>query len=200
MQRIYHIYGLSLWLFLTLAILLALLLGQLQPPHGALTGLNACDIRLCWYSIDMRSSTGTDLYHTLAQQGYTSVNSYLFSTEILAQPAQGDRCSIRVYLMASDRLNLMNLTACPHVLLGDVMALFGPPDDISLCDTVLTLYYNPDHTIVLRLNERGSFSPYTEIVRISLYPVARPSGWHGFAPLWRYRQLAPTANYGQNCG
>jgi len=200
MLRVYGVYGGTFWLIACIGQLLALLVGGGQPPHRALAGLSFCEENVCWYDINLRSSTSTDLYHVLAEQGYTTVNSYLFSTEILAQPTHGDGCSIRVYLMASDRLNLMNLTSCPHVLLGDVMALFGMPDDISLCDTVLTLYYNPDHTIVLRLDEHGRFSPYSEIVRIRLYSVARPSDWHGFAPLWRYRQLTPSANYGQNCG
>ncbi len=156
-----------------------------------------CGDTVCWHGISVRTSTSDDVYRVLAQQGYTLIDTYIFSTDLVA--TRPDSCAFRVHLTPDNGINLLNLNTCPNVLLGDVMALFGTPDDLSVCDTRLTLYYNPGHTVEARLDDKGGFSMYSEVFTVTFYPLERPHRWNGFAPIWRYQQLYPIAPFIYPC-
>jgi hypothetical protein len=188
MLRTYWIYALISITAASVMMAICTALGRLQPMHPALGAFHPCEDTLCWNDITVHD-TSSAVYRVLSEQGYLLIDTYTFTPDVVAKSPLPHACTFRAHLTRQEEVNLLNLNACPDLRLGDVMAVFGTPNGLSLCQSRLTLYYHPDHTVLLHIDDVGAFTLYSPVTEITFYGIAPRDDWHGFALLWRYRLL-----------
>jgi hypothetical protein len=144
----------------------------------------------CWYGILPEETLMSQAGGVITRQGYITdmvYPDYAIYRGVCAVELEGLRRPRRVY-----RIYLHN---CKGLLLGDILAQTGPPRSFVFGGrTHLWLRLNAGEVyLALPSRERLRAWLYLPVERVWLFrsSLTPPPGWHGFAPLWRYCQLAP---------
>jgi hypothetical protein len=196
MIRFWLTLTLLLSMVIILLVILAISFGMSKPIAPELTPFGYCTGIPCWLNIDIETDNFNAVDSTLRAHGYTIASVYRSS---------GAPCDVVISTInsGSDVIALLQLVDCRGLLLGDLIGIFGLPDRVwvtGFCDWGLG--YSP-HMIVYVEGQisydRGHVEmlPRSRVMEIEFlgtpYTNYEAARWHGFVPLWRYRQLEPTA-------
>jgi hypothetical protein len=188
----------------------AMALGSTQPIHPALRGfIEGCEgvPQPCWYGIVLDPETidtaeMVNIELLLRNLGFEISSGTGFGEAVItAAPLQSHQCQIDISIITpQNQVYLIEFSSCPHILLGDVLWLFGNPDRIDICHNGSdepTMIYTASR-IEITFSASTPISLFSQVLRIAFstsgfilgsYPYA--DSWHGFAPLWFYNRLEP---------
>jgi hypothetical protein len=186
--------------FLGVSVLM-IVLGHTQPLNPALAGFReGCEDKSqpCWYGIVPYQSTYEQALDLLAKRGFRLAAPTPFQTNqsIIVHP-QMPSCQVRLgeYMHKVDIVWLIN---CPTIYLGEIIALFNPPETVLVCeenDPPIPMYlYKSGINLDVEPGTSSWLSPYHKIMAITIRGGSDLYGhiqWRGFVRLWRYKQLEP---------
>jgi hypothetical protein len=197
-----------LLVFFSLAML-AKVLGAQQPINPALAGfIEGCEDKPqpCWYGM-MPGITVEEGWDILDAQNYLFVDPSKEGFADAGNPYyQSKWCNIyfQPSFPADETINLIEISHCKGIRLGDVMAILGSPEALVLEYTNIAFQYvdggilvstTPANTVDLNLGP-----PTKEIYSITFlynpdYIRTETFPWHGFTRRWGYCSMEPAGPY-----
>jgi hypothetical protein len=203
-----HLYFKSIGLIVTACLMLSLVartLGNIQQMNPALRGFTeGCEEKPqpCWHGIVPRLTSVVEARQILIDAKYTEFTSPLPTFPFAFKGPGG----VEVYFDSTygstvDRLDLIFRNTLP---IGDVMSILGQPHRLMLANKrgmVAATYGDETNWLYIDFMDThfNALEPFGEThfgIELFWLEKARPDDafrWHGFAPLWRYCQLEPTA-------
>jgi len=187
----------------------AFLIGTTRPPSPALIGFTAgCagQPQACWYGIVPGITRLEDAWRLLST--YDLLVTRRDSVDRVTLEVTSDiGCAAllggSVQLTRNLRLDSIPIDSCNDLRLGDLWGQIGLPDRVSSCDgsQARALQFGDEVSVILKETSpaRRGLSPFDRVERILMVRragMAFALHWHGFAPAWRYQQLAR----GETCG
>jgi hypothetical protein len=171
--------------------------GWRQPPNAMLRGfIDGCagKPQPCWYGIQPGETTIGVAHQQLSGYRYAWVGSSSWNASHLQRyQTESGGCGLMIEIVGTG-IQAVNLSECPNLRVGDLLAMLGVPDSVCLYYTRFGLMYGGDGETLIMLPGDGLFSPYTpvESIRLTAYPLPWSSmRWHQFIPFQRYRDLYP---------
>lgn len=193
MRRLF-VFALIASLVLTLIGLGALRVGAGRAHPSALRDLDACGLP-CWSAISPRETALDDAQTALLSKGY---HEHLHDTRfrfIAYDAAAGDSCRVSLNY-SGGVVTLLNLSRCPHVRLGDVIAQLGSPDGILDSGTALTFrgghvvvvtrtmvcdrWFSPDLPVLSIYLLNGGMPQRRMMATVTVSDAAQAFDWRGF--------------------
>ncbi len=147
----------------------------------------------CWHGIRPGAIVITEANEMLVGQGYMAQNSTTDQPHVQYRPVN-PACEVRLQHVNAI-VNEIRLSACPALVLGDLIAELGRPATLSPNTLLFGFADGTLHVQLLALDCDAHLSPFTPVDYLSFkaesVTYADEVTWRGFAFPWRYKRLKP---------